>query len=132
MLKMVANYRGQRFCPLVVYSSGVKPTSLQEGPFLRWADKAKVGDIEQSINAVIDTNILQIARTLHEELERAAGSFLWEFLEKRWEQLNSPSQIEPKLLERIVRRRAAIQIADVDPKSGAGILERDAAEYYVY
>ena len=44
VLRMVRHYRGNRFCPPVVYSSGVKPPDSQEGPFTVWADQAKSGD----------------------------------------------------------------------------------------
>src|SRR5258708_39143578 len=47
VLKMVKAYRGLKFCPLVVYSSGSKPDALDESPFVVWADKAKVGDIDR-------------------------------------------------------------------------------------
>src|SRR4051812_12772657 len=36
VLKMVNIYRGSRFCPLVVYSSGVKPPALKESQFVLW------------------------------------------------------------------------------------------------
>ncbi len=54
VLKLVAAYRGSRFCPLVIYSSGVKPADLIESPFVVWADKAQGGDdIERAITAGI-------------------------------------------------------------------------------
>jgi CheY-like chemotaxis protein len=133
VLRMVDNYRGTRFCPLVIYSSGVKPPDLQEGAFVLWADKAKSGDIERAMNKLLDTNIPQLARQLHDDLDRTAGSYLWDFLEKQWQQLNEPSLLGARVLERMVRRRAAIQIGDVDPLSGtAGVAKRHAPEYYVY
>ena len=132
VLRMVDSYRGHKFCPLVVYSSGVRPAELKEGPFLLWADKAKAGDIERAIIELIETSIPQLARTMHDELERAASTYLWEFLEHHWENLNTPKRLDSSVLERIVRRRASMQIADIDPDSGTGILYRDAAEYYVY
>jgi len=133
VLRMVAKYRGSRFCPLVIYSSGVKPPDLQEGPFVVWADKSRSGDIERAINQLLDTHIPQLARQLHEDLERHAGSYLWSFLEEKWDQLNDPSPLNAVVLERMVRRRAAIQIGDIDPSSGtAALVERHAPEYYVY
>ena len=133
VLRMVETYRGSRFCPLVVYSSGPKPPELREGAFVVWADKDKSGDIERAMNRLLDTHIPQLARQLHEELERSTGSYLWSFLEDRWHQLNDPSPLGATVLERIIRRRAAIQIGDMDPSSGMiGLVERHAPEYYVY
>src|SRR6266567_1862148 len=81
VLNMVNAYRGSKFCPLVVYSSGVKPATLKESQFVLWADKGKPGDIERALTDVLKTGVPQIARKLHEELEKSAASFLWPFLE---------------------------------------------------
>jgi len=133
VIKMVENYRGSRFCPLVVYSSGVKPEKLVETAFVVWADKSKSGDIERAINQLLGTNIPQLARKLNDELERATGSYLWDFLEDKWRQLNEPSPLDSTVLERMVRQRAAIQIGDLDTDSGfGGLLARHAPEYYIY
>lgn len=133
VLKMVGQYRGARFCPLVIYSSSVKPPDLKEGAFLVWADKATSGDIERAISQVLDTEIPQLARKLHDELDRTAGSFLWRFLEDRWTSLNKPSRMSSEVLERIIRRRAAIQLGDMDPTTDmSGLLERSAPEYCMY
>jgi len=133
VLQIVRCYRGVRFCPLVIYSSAVKPPDLQEGAFLVWADKGKSGDIERAMKKLLDTHVPQLARQLHEELEKSTGSYLWDFLEEKWDQLNSPALLEPSVLERMVRGRAAIQIGHIDPASGtAGLAKRHAPEYYVY
>jgi hypothetical protein len=133
VLRMVRNYRGTRFCPLVIYSSSVMPLELHEGPFLVWADKSKPGDIERAMRLVLETRIPQLARKLHDELEGSAGSYLWTFLEEKWDQLNTPSRLGADVLERMVRRRAAIQIGDIDPSSGTtGLRKRHAPEYYIY
>ena len=133
VLQMIAKYRGSRFCPLVIYSNGVMPPDLREGPFVVWASKSKSGDIERAIKQLLDTNIPQLARQLHDDLERTAGSYLWSFLEANWGRLNDPSPLSAGVLERMVRRRAATQLSDIDPASGtAGFAERQAPEYYVY
>lgn len=135
-LGMVNRYRteGKRFCPLVVYSSSAKPSDLTESDFVKWADKAKRGDIETAIQAVLETGVPQIARKLHDELERSAGSFLWEFLEQNWQRLAQAGRMDPTILERLVRRRAAIQIGDMmfDGQKHVPIQDRAASEYYIY
>jgi hypothetical protein len=134
VLKLVAAYRGSKFCPLVVYSSGPKPPDLKESPFVVWADKAKVGDIERAITQLLKTGVPQIARKLHEEIESSAASFLWPFLEDNWEAISKAGKSDPELVERLVRRRAAIQIGDLDHdgKNFVPILSRLGSEYYVY
>ncbi len=86
---------------------------LTETAFVVWADKSTSNDIERAICQLLDTNIPQLARKLHDELERVAGSYLWGFLEEKWEQLNTPSSLDIAVLERMIRHRAAIQIGDI-------------------
>jgi len=45
-----------------------------------WADKGKPGDIERALTDVLKTGVPQIARKLHEELEKSAASFFGHFL----------------------------------------------------
>ncbi|MCK5225991.1 MAG: hypothetical protein KAQ89_04675 [Planctomycetes bacterium] len=133
VIKMVDNYRGHRFCPLVVYSSSVKPDALPETAFVVWADKAKPGDIERAISYLLNTNIPQLARKLHNDIERSAGSYLWGFLENKWGNLNS-EQVDAAVLERLIRRRAALQIGRLNPsvEGSQEIEEVKASEYYIY
>jgi len=136
VMKMVDSYRGTRFCPLVVYSGGPKPEELEETAFIIWADKGRSGDIERAINQLLRTNIPQLARKLHNELERSAGSYLWEFLEKRWDDLSSEN-VDAAVLERLIRRRAALaalQIGRLNPLAeGTQELEEvKASEFYIY
>jgi len=131
VMRMVDSYRGTRFCPLVVYSSGPKPEELEETAFIVWADKGRSGDIERAINQLLDTNIPQLARKLHNELERSAGSYLWGFLEKKWDDLIR-ERVDAAVLERLIRRRAALQIGRLDPEGTQELEEVKASEFYIY
>lgn len=134
VLKLVGKYRGLRFCPLVVYSSGVKPPTLVESPFVVWADKAKPNDIERAVTEVLKTGVPQIARKLHDEIEGSAASFLWPFLEQNWTDIWKATGSDEKGIERLIRRRVAIQIGELD-HDGTGfvpVLSRLGSEYYVY
>ena len=133
---IISAYQGKRFCPLVIYSSGVKPDSIIESPFLLWADKSSEQNgksVEECINEVLDSGIPQLSRQLHNELDGTAGKFLWTFLEKNWEKLNKPQSLGAHALERIIRRRAATQIGDFEPRADSSPLKEVAgAEYYIY
>ena len=129
VLKMIRNYRDTRFCPLVVYSSGPKPADLTETAFVIWADKGKSQDIERAIKQVLSTNIPQLARKLQEELDRSAGSYLWGFLERNWEYLKKHSSVD--VLERLIRRRASMQIGRLAP-DGEEVQKIEGLEFYLY
>jgi hypothetical protein len=133
VMGMVKKYRGTRFCPLVVYSSGVKPPELDETAFIVWADKSKPGDIERAINQLLNTNIPQLARKLHDELERSAGSYLWGFLEKNWDQLQDTKLQTPEILERLIRRRASVQLGRLNPNSDLAeeVQHITSADFYI-
>lgn len=134
VLNLVGAYRGPRFCPLVLYSSGVKPPTLVDSPFVVWADKAKPNDIERAVKEVLKTGVPQIARKLHDEIEASEASFLWKFLEDNWAAIWKATGGDERGIERLIRRRVAIQIGDLD-QDGEGLVpvpKRLGSEYYVY
>ena len=105
-LKLVNQYRAGRFCPVILFSSGTKPTELTTSAFVRWVGKDK---IEKEMKEVLDTGIPQLARNLHDELDQSAGSYLWGFLEDNWPTLN---ELDGSVLERLIRRRASVQLGN--------------------
>jgi hypothetical protein len=76
----------------------------------------------------------QIARKLHDELEGSAASYLWPFLEKNWKAISKAAKSDEGVIERLIRRRAAIQIGDLesDGRNFLPVLSRGGSEYYVY
>lgn len=132
VLETIEEYKKGKFCPIVVYSSGIKPDSIVPSAFINWADKGTSGDIERAIGEVLDLGIPQMAKSLHDELDKAAGSYLWGFLEREWNDLSSGTSKEQ--LERIIRRRAALAISDLMPGSDKYIQvpNRYGLEYYIY
>lgn len=116
---IVAEIRQHRFCPIVAFTDGSFPLSLseQQGAFLKLVDKS-VGDrdICQAMEEILSTGIPQIARRLHDELDQAAGPrFLWQFVDSNWDELQEKRQNSPATLERLIRRRAAIQLGKLTP-----------------
>lgn len=132
VLEMVQEYKKDKFTPIVVFSSGQCPANLETSAFVSWADKGTDQDIERAINEILDTGLPQLARMLHDDLDKAAGSYLWGFLEKNWEELKP--NIDKEQLERIIRRRAALTISDLMPGSETHIAvpNRYGLEYYIY
>ena len=103
VVTMVENYRAGRFCPLIVFSASAKPDALTIGAFVAWADKSARGEIESVIGKMLATGVPQLARSLHDELDRTAGGFLWDFLEKNWVRLWPEGNPDAKVVERLVR-----------------------------
>jgi len=106
--------RGTRFCPIVAFTDGIQPPTFPIGPFVSFADKAG-GDAEliNRLTELIKTGVPSIARKLHNELDRTSGSYLWNFLEANWNLLNEQAILDQQILERLIRRRAAIQLGRI-------------------
>ncbi len=134
VVAMVNKYRGGRFCPLVVFSASPKPAELTAGSFVIWADKATTQGIENGIRQMLRTGIPQMARMLHDELDRLAGSYLWEFLEANWARLEEGGHVEQQVLARMIRRRAALQLAEISfTEQGAQhVADVSGVELYIY
>ncbi len=133
-LDILESIRNTRFCPVVAFTDGSAPKSFKEGPFVKFADKSKGNeDIVGKMGELIDTRIPEIARKLHDELDRAAGSYLWEFLEGHWDDLKDDLSASD-VLERLVRRRASIQIGRLDPDEPLPTEVENVAgmEFYIY
>lgn len=134
---IVSEVRSRRFCPVVAYTDGSFPESLdkQKGPFLKLADKSKGNEeIIAAMEAILKTQIPQIARKIHDEIDHVVGPcYLWGFLENQWENLEKEFQDQPNIIERLIRRRAAIQMEALDP-AGSVIQEIEnitGPEYYI-
>jgi len=133
---IVDRIRKYRFCPIVVFTDGSFLDSILErrGPFLKLVDKSKHNSIEKAMMEILQTGIPQIARRLHDELDQCAGpTFLWGPLEKNWEQLSAKGHSTPAILERLIRRRASVQMGRINPKSEPAeeISTVSAPEFYI-
>lgn len=131
---IVDQLKSLRFCPVLAVSYGSRPEGLKISAFVRFADKSNDEEINTELTALLQTRIPILARQLHDELDRASGSYLWGFLEDNWGQLLGAGLSDPAVLERLVRRRAAIQIGRLDPVAD-GPTELDnveGVEFYIY
>ena len=135
-MNIVKEIRETRFCPIIVFSSASPPEKLASEPFIKYADKTAPGDKDliNKLSELISTGIPGIARRLHDDLDRASGSYLWDFLEGNWEQLRENGLKNPSVLERLVRRRAALQIGRLNPESNdpSEVKIVEGVEYYIH
>jgi len=134
---IVKAIRERRFCPIVAFTDGSFPESLkdQASPFLKLAGKSSGNDeIEKAMKELLATGIPQAARKLHDELDESAGPrFLWSFLEDNWQNLEEKGLNSAGILERLIRRRASVQLGRLDP-SGEGVTEVQnvvPGDYYI-
>jgi len=130
-LQIVKDYRKGKFCPIIVCSSGEKPAELETTAFVNWADKGVTGDIDKKVHDILEIGLPQIIRSLNDEINSSAGNFLWSFLEKNWADLNKDQTLKKPVLERLIKKRTAIQIGDIEAGYSARI-NRHALEYYIY
>ena len=102
--------RDRRFCPVLLFTDGVFPPELSEGPFLKLADKSPGNaQILAKLAELINTGIPALAHRLHDELDSTSGSYLWTFLDANWAALEAGGLTQPQVLDRLLHRRAAVQ-----------------------
>jgi CheY-like chemotaxis protein len=133
--ELIRAMRQKRFCAFVFFSSSSLPETLKPGPFTRYADKSSPENkaIVAELEGLLATGLPQMSRRLHEELDRSTGSYIWDFVEEKWDRLKEYVAEKPKLLERIVRRRAAIQLGRLDSAATehVEVAEIEGAEFYI-
>jgi hypothetical protein len=135
VMKMIDDYRkNDKFCPLIVCSSGVCPADLESSAFINWVGKEKPGDLDIAITEILELGIPQLARSLHDEIDSVAGNFLWGFLEKNLDALQKENGFNSYLLDRLIRSRAAMVLNDLAPGgvTYSSIDNRHGLEYYIY
>jgi CheY-like chemotaxis protein len=126
--------RDRRFCPVLLFTDGAFPDKPQEGPFVKLADKSSGNSqIVDKLRELIHTGIPELAHRLHDELDTTSGSYLWEFLDANWAALESGGLTQPIVLDRLIHRRAAVQLGRLET-SADGPMERptiEGAEFYL-
>lgn len=130
---IVASIRGHRFSPILLFTDGTFPLEYEEGPFLKLADKSRGNDaIVEKLSELLETGIPELARRLHDDLDRTSGSYVWGFLEDNWRSLEQDGLTSLPVLERLLRRRAATQLGRLDPEGGAELETVEGAEFYLH
>lgn len=130
---IVTSIRGHRFSPILLFTDGTFPPEYEEGPFLKLADKSLGNDaIVEKLSELLDTGIPELARRLHDDLDRTSGSYVWEFLEANWAALAESGLTSLPVLERLLRRRASTQLGRLDPQGGGELEAVEGAEFYLH
>lgn len=128
--------RKNRFCPVTLMSDGALPADLIKEPFVNFFDKSAANwgeSVVTHLQAHLDSGVPSISRKLHDELDRYTGSYIWGFLMENWVTLEPELKKSPDLLERIIRRRAALSLDRIDG-GGEEPKERETAtgaDYYI-
>lgn len=132
---ILQDIRERRFCPVLLFTDGTWPSEPPEGPFLKYADKTPGnGQILEKLGELIRTGVPELAHQLHDELDRTSGSYLWQFLDSNWPELEASGLTHPAVLDRLVHRRASVQLGRLEDAAN-GPVERDhieGAEFYLH
>ena len=134
--ELVDEIRARRSCPIVLFTDGQVPEDLVKRPFVWSADKGSVDFLRsllECISEAIATGLPEVARRLHDELDRYAGSYVWQFLAERWDDLKK-NGLDTATLDRIIRRRAVTHLGRIDGSDGdiAPRAAIDPVDYYIY
>jgi hypothetical protein len=121
-IDLLAEYRKRRFVPVVFISSGPRPSGLECSSFVLWVDKSDTNEpVLDAVESVIDTRLPAVMRRLHDELDSEAATYIWPFIQGRWEELKSAGLCTPESLERLLRRRTAVQLGRLVPASSSAM-----------
>ncbi|MBS1993008.1 MAG: hypothetical protein JSS83_20965 [Cyanobacteria bacterium SZAS LIN-3] len=126
-LEIVDTIRGKQFCPIVLVSAGKKPEELELSAFVEFV--SKVGSYDEKIKEVLK-HLPPVVRKLHDEIDSHGGSYLWAHLDKVWDKLKDVVSDDPHLLERLIRRRLAVQISRMLDDSEIETVK--GLEFYLY
>jgi CheY-like chemotaxis protein len=130
---LLTEIRQRRFSPVLFITDGTFPPDYHDGPFLKLADKSDDAAIQRKMSELIETGLPTLAHALHDELDRTSGSYLWNFLDENWEALEAGGLTERDVLDRLLHRRASVQLGRLDDADGVPI-ERpvvEGAEFYL-
>ena len=131
--EIVEAIRHVRFTPIVAFTDGAFPEELEEGPFLKTADKSSGNaEILTKLSALVATGVPSIAHELHNQLDRVGGNYVWEFLEENWSSLSAAGLTEAHTLDRLIRRRTSIELGRRQPEDGSEVAVVEGAEFYLY
>lgn len=125
----ISSIRQHRFCPILAITDGSKPDHFPESPFIGFADKTDLNEIAEALKTLIATGIPKLSKILHDDLDKDASFYLWHFLENYWDHIPNTDSL---LLERMLKRRAAIVLSRLDNSNHAEIETVEGLEYYIY
>lgn len=133
--EIVDAIRGERFCGVIVMTTGVLPENLAQPPFVVSLDKTPLDSeaLAEVISKMLATGVLAIIADMHSEVDRFAGSYVWGFIVENWNKLEAQYERAPGSIARMVKRRLAVQLSRLE--GGEPIEEREFSEpsdYYLY
>lgn len=131
--ELLEEIRSRRFSPVLFITSGPFPAEPARGPFVKFADKSENGAIEREMAELLATGVPALAHAIHDELDRTSASYLWSFLDGNWEAMEAGGLTQPEVLDRLIHRRASVQLGRLDDADGQAS-ERptvEGAEFYL-
>lgn len=138
--KLVELVKGAGFSLVILYSDGPRPDEMIVGNSIKFIDKSAAdppfpSPVEQMLATLLEGRgrSLDVIRSIQSELERTIGSYIWGFIDEHWDALREDAAFEESGLERLIRRRVAIQVNErFESQSVARRPHADRYDYYVY
>ena len=132
--EVISAIKDSRFSPILLYTSSSRPDWVEDGPFLRYADKA-AGDTAALVTEalrLVETGIPAAARAIHDAIDSKSATYIWGFFEKRYLELLDNGAISASDMERLLRRRIVIAMGRIDLGTGQEAATVAGHEYYIY
>lgn len=125
------------FSFIIMYSDGPCPAGIVLTPSLQFVDKSATNPpfpepIAAVLAGMLESRgaIVEVMMALRKELERGAGAYIWTFLEDNWDSLVADEEFSKSGLERLIRRRASMQINESAIEGQ--VMRRQYADAYDY
>jgi len=130
-LSIVERIRDKQFCPILLVSARKKPDQLKLTAFVEFAEKTVDEEVEEAVRRILK-QLPKLVRKLHDEIDSHGRSYLWQHLDKEWDRLKGLVGVDSELLERLIRRRMAVQISRLIDTAGVEIETVKGLEFYLY
>ena len=124
------------FIPVIFFSAVTKPIEDLKSHFVRVVNKNRGNEaLEKEIELVLESELHQIRRRIHEYVTKSTTSYLWDFVEKQWNFLEKGEDkvsLDYILMRRLANSLSKEQIGEFLKNHDIKNDETHPMEFYVY
>ncbi len=142
-LRILESIKGSGFAPVVLYTALPEGLEQYRSTFVRLVGKDAEGlpKLRDEIEALFQLRIPQLHRAIVNHLDQALSSYMWGFVQERWEDFG-PIIEKPEFLRLVVQRLALVfarqgmeamtaEVYGVSAAEGTDLEAVHPAEYYI-